>query len=122
MRADLVLEGGGVRGIGLVGAMLVLDEAGYDFPRIAGTSSGAIVASVAVALRQAGRSLTPLRDYLGTVDYPRFEDKSLIRRLSGEVGSAAHLLLDMACTPATIWPSGCPRSSPISGSPPSDSW
>jgi NTE family protein len=95
MRADLVLEGGGVRGIGLVGAMLVLDEAGYDFPRIAGTSSGAIVASVAVALRQAGRSLTLLRDYLGTVDYPRFEDKSLIRRLTGEVGSAAHLLLDM---------------------------
>ncbi len=32
MHADLVLEGGGVKGIGLVGAMLVLNEAGYDFP------------------------------------------------------------------------------------------
>ena len=28
LRADLALEGGGVKGIGLVGAVLVLDEAG----------------------------------------------------------------------------------------------
>jgi NTE family protein len=95
MPADLVLEGGGVRGIGLVGAMLVLDEAGYDFPRIAGTSSGAIAASLAAALQRSGRSLSRLREYLGSVDYLRFEDKSLIRKLSGGVGSAAHLLLDM---------------------------
>ncbi|HEV3266156.1 MAG TPA: patatin-like phospholipase family protein [Acidimicrobiales bacterium] len=95
MPADLVLEGGGVKGIGLVGAMLVLDEAGYRFPRIAGTSSGAIAASLAAAIQQAGRSLSLLRQYLGTVDYLRFEDKSLIRRLTGGLGSAAHLLLDM---------------------------
>ena len=37
---DLVLEGGGVKGIGLVGAVLTLSDAGYRFPRVAGTSAG----------------------------------------------------------------------------------
>ncbi len=44
--ADLVCEGGGVRGIGLVGAVYALTAAGYGFPRVAGTSAGAIVASL----------------------------------------------------------------------------
>ena len=43
LRADLVLEGGGVKGIALVGATLPLVEAGYRFPRVAGSSAGAIV-------------------------------------------------------------------------------
>ena len=37
--ADLVLEGGGVKGIGLVGAVLTLYDKGYVFPRIGGTSA-----------------------------------------------------------------------------------
>jgi predicted acylesterase/phospholipase RssA len=37
---DLALEGGGVKGIGMVGAVLVLDEAGYAFRGVAGTSAG----------------------------------------------------------------------------------
>lgn len=36
LNADLVLEGGGVKGIGLAGAICVLAEAGYHFPRAAG--------------------------------------------------------------------------------------
>ncbi len=43
LKADVVLEGGGVKGIALVGALSVLMDAGYTFPRIAGTSAGAIV-------------------------------------------------------------------------------
>ena len=43
MDADLVLEGGGVKGVGLVGAYSALSDAGYTFHRIAGTSAGAIV-------------------------------------------------------------------------------
>jgi predicted acylesterase/phospholipase RssA len=31
VNADLVLEGGGVKGIGLVGAYPALEEAGYTF-------------------------------------------------------------------------------------------
>src|SRR6516165_2641862 len=37
MFADLVLEGGGVKGIALVGAISVLEERGYQFRRVAGT-------------------------------------------------------------------------------------
>ena len=52
--ADLVLEGGGVKGIGLVGAISVLEEHGYAFHRVAGTSAGAIVGAL-VAAGHAGR-------------------------------------------------------------------
>ena len=41
MDADLVLEGGGVKGIGLVGAIRVFSDAGYQFRRVAGTSATA---------------------------------------------------------------------------------
>ena len=49
MDADLVLEGGGVKGIGLVGAYSALSDAGYTFHRIAGTSAGAIVGALIAA-------------------------------------------------------------------------
>ena len=49
MFADLVLEGGGVKGIALVGAISVLEERGYQFRRVAGTSAGAIVGSLVAA-------------------------------------------------------------------------
>ncbi|HEY1441635.1 MAG TPA: patatin-like phospholipase family protein, partial [Mycobacterium sp.] len=55
---DLVCEGGGVRGIGLVGAVDALAAAGYEFPRVAGTSAGAIVASLVAALQAAGEPLS----------------------------------------------------------------
>ena len=35
MFADLVLEGGSVKGIALVGAISVLEEHGYEFRRVA---------------------------------------------------------------------------------------
>ncbi len=59
MDADLVLEGGGVKGIGLVGAYSELSKAGYAFHRIAGTSAGAIVGALIAARHRAGRSSRP---------------------------------------------------------------
>jgi len=59
---DLVLEGGGVRGIALLGAVLRLYDEGYRFPRIAGTSAGAIVAALVVAHQRAGRDLHELEE------------------------------------------------------------
>ena len=50
MFADLVLEGGGVKGIALVGAISVLEERGYQFRRVAGTSAGAIVGALVAAM------------------------------------------------------------------------
>ena len=78
-RADLVLEGGGVKGIALVGALSVLDEAGYSFPRIAGTSAGAIVG----ALLASGRPMAELRTIMETTDYRRFMDESRLDALPG---------------------------------------
>ena len=52
---DRPLQGGGVKGIALVGAVLALDEAGYSFARVAGTSAGAIVATVIAALTKGLR-------------------------------------------------------------------
>ena len=47
--ADLVLSGGGVKGIGLVGAVVALMEAGYRIGRISGTSAGSLVGAVMAA-------------------------------------------------------------------------
>ncbi len=41
--ADLVLEGSGIRGIALAGALIVLEESGFTFRKIADTSAGALV-------------------------------------------------------------------------------
>lgn len=91
MQADLVLEGGGVKGIGLVGAVTALDRAGYAFPRVAGSSAGAIVASLVAALQAAGEPLERLEEIVRTVDYRRFRDPGGLGRLP-VVGRALSLL------------------------------
>jgi NTE family protein len=72
---DLVLEGGGVKGIGLVGAIAALQEAGYgvgEHGRVAGTSAGAIVGSLVAA----GVKADDLTEIMNEVDYRRFRDSS----------------------------------------------
>lgn len=91
-RADLVCEGGGVRGIGLVGAIGVLGSAGYQFPRIAGSSAGAVVASLTAALQAAGEPLTRLEETMRSIDYRKFADPSLIGRVP-VVGGVLSLLV-----------------------------
>jgi NTE family protein len=41
MKTDAVFEGGGVKGIGLVGAVAEVQKAGYEFENLAGTSAEA---------------------------------------------------------------------------------
>ena len=89
MDADLVLEGGGVKGIGLVGAYSTLAEARYTFHRIAGTSAGAIVG----ALLAAGIGPEQLKSVMRSVDYGRFEDKGFIDHL-GSIGKGASILFE----------------------------
>jgi NTE family protein len=81
LRADLVCEGGGVKGIGLVGAVTALAEAGYAFPRVAGSSAGAVVACLAAALQQAGEPLSRLTDVMRAVDYRRLRDVGALGRI-----------------------------------------
>ncbi|WP_342512153.1 patatin-like phospholipase family protein [Sporosarcina sp. FSL K6-1522] len=49
MLIDGVFSGGGLKGFALVGAYQVLEEKGYRFQRVAGTSAGAILASFIAA-------------------------------------------------------------------------
>jgi NTE family protein len=81
VNADLVLEGGGVRGIGLVGAVRALDAAGYRFPRVAGSSAGAVVGCLVAALQSAGEPISRLEEIVRTIDYRRFRDSSLLGRV-----------------------------------------
>ena len=49
MLIDGIFSGGGIKGFALVGAFQVLEEKGYEFKRVAGTSAGAILASFIAA-------------------------------------------------------------------------
>jgi NTE family protein len=68
---DLVFEGGGLKGIALVGAYSVLEEHGYTPQNMAGASAGAIVA----ALLAAGYTASELREIIATLDLPSLEDR-----------------------------------------------
>ena len=70
--ADLVFEGGGVKGIGLAGALETLEEREYRPQNIAGTSAGAITA----ALLAAGYSAAELREIIVSLDYRQFQDRA----------------------------------------------
>lgn len=89
MHADLVLEGGGVKGIGIVGAYSVLHDAGYRFHRIAGTSAGAIVGS----LIAAGMPVDRMQQVMAEVDYAKFQDKGFLDHL-GKVGEGLSVLFE----------------------------
>lgn len=67
---DLVFEGGGIKGIALVGALSVLTARGYRAQRVAGTSAGAIVA----ALYVAGYTPEELRDDLLSFPFSSLRD------------------------------------------------
>ena len=85
---DLVLEGGGVKGIALVGAISVLEERGFTFPRVAGTSAGAIVGAFVAARMPTGQ----MRELVSSIDYTRFRDETAAERLP--FGHALSLLLE----------------------------
>lgn len=86
-RADLVLEGGGVKGIALAGAVLGLAQAGYTFPRIAGTSAGAVVGAVLAGLQRSGEPVSRLSEIARTLDYRKFRDRGFPGSLLGPLGA-----------------------------------
>ncbi|WP_396919178.1 patatin-like phospholipase family protein, partial [Mycolicibacterium sp.] len=81
-RADLVLSGGGVKGIGLVGAVGALLDAGYEVERVSGTSAGSLVGAVVAAAAQQG-SLTSdqVREIALSVPYRKFRDSGPIESI-----------------------------------------
>ncbi|MHB9024739.1 MAG: patatin-like phospholipase family protein [Armatimonadota bacterium] len=88
-KIDAVFEGGGVKGIGLAGAVAVTEAQGYQFENIAGTSAGAIVA----ALVAAGYSASELKELIEGLDYLKFQDKDAIDSIP-HVGATLSVLLE----------------------------
>jgi NTE family protein len=80
--ADLVLSGGGVKGIGLVGAVVAMLDAGYSAQRVSGTSAGSIVGAV-VAAASMGEQLSPeeVKELALQLDYHKFTDPGLLERV-----------------------------------------
>jgi NTE family protein len=79
-RADLVLSGGGVKGIGLVGAVVALTDARYRIRRISGTSAGSLVGAV-VAAGADQLSGTDLRNLAMSLPYHKFLDPDPVAHL-----------------------------------------
>ena len=77
-RADAVFEGGGVKGIGLVGALQAFEEAGFQWQNVAGTSAGAITAALVAVGYTAQETRMIMND---RVDFHKFMDTAGIGRL-----------------------------------------
>jgi NTE family protein len=77
---DLVCEGGGVHGIGLVGAYSVLEENGYKVQNLAGTSSGAIITALIAADYTAGeiKEIIYNLDFSTLLDHVRIEETPIV--------------------------------------------
>jgi len=67
---DGVFEGGGVKGIALIGALKRLEEEKVVFGRVAGTSAGAITASLVAA----GYTVDELKNIVWEKDFNDFAD------------------------------------------------
>ena len=83
LRCDAVFQGGGVKGIGLVGAVAAIEKAGYSFVNVAGSSAGAIVSS----LIAAGYSSDELKEELNQLDYLKLKQGGFLEKMGtfGEV-------------------------------------
>lgn len=81
-RVDLVLSGGGVKGVGLVGAVGALLDAGYVPQRISGTSAGSIVGAIVAAAAHTG-ALTgsQVKELALQLDYRKFLDPGPVERV-----------------------------------------
>ncbi|SDY00698.1 patatin-like phospholipase family protein [Thermoactinomyces sp. DSM 45892] len=77
MWADAVFEGGGVKGIGLVGALSVAEKKGYKWKNVAGTSAGSMIA----ALIAAGYTAKELHQLLLDLDFTSFLPKTFYHRI-----------------------------------------
>jgi NTE family protein len=86
---DLVFDGGGVTGIGLIGALSVLEDRGYRSQNVAGASAGAVVAT----LHAAGYNAADLLGILHGLDLRRFSDRGWEDRIP-LVGTPLSVLRD----------------------------
>jgi NTE family protein len=76
------LSGGGVKGIGLVGAVVALLDAGYQPQRISGTSAGSIVGAIVAAAAHTGTMTgAQVKELALQLDYRKFLDPGPVERV-----------------------------------------
>ena len=77
---NLVFEGGGIKGLAYAGAMEVLEEKGIlkDIKRVAGTSAGAITATL-IAIGYESKEIEKI---LSDADFKKFKDDSFFKTLN----------------------------------------
>ncbi|WP_201713466.1 patatin-like phospholipase family protein [Rossellomorea arthrocnemi] len=74
MDIDGVFSGGGIKGLALIGAYQAIEEKGYTFKRLAGTSAGAVIA----AFIAAGYSSREILKIMDDVDLKKLLDSNAI--------------------------------------------
>lgn len=83
-----VFEGGGVRGIGHIGAVWEMEQEGFRFADLAGSSAGAIVA----ALLAAGYHSRELRNEMNSLDYQKLKGRDFIDHF-GTLGKLCSIIV-----------------------------
>ncbi|WP_010240423.1 patatin-like phospholipase family protein [Clostridium arbusti] len=89
MKVDAVFEGGGMKGIGFVGAINCLEDNGYEWQNLAGTSAGSIVA----ALLAVGYSGKELKTIMMDMDYGKMIKRNFLNDIP-IVGNMLQLVND----------------------------
>ncbi|MCG9966479.1 patatin-like phospholipase family protein [Pelotomaculum terephthalicicum JT] len=77
MRADAVFEGGGIKVFGILGALSEAERRGYTWVNVAGTSAGAIIASLVAA----GYSAAEICSLIDDLDFSMLKDKYWLHRV-----------------------------------------
>lgn len=88
MKVNAVFEGGGMKAMGLIGAVYAAEEQGLSFAGVAGTSSGAMVAS----LIAAGYDAESMKQIIKETTFAQFLQRSWLHRLN-VVGTTVRLLI-----------------------------
>jgi NTE family protein len=89
MRANAVFSGGGIKGIGLAGALEVAQGHGFVWEKLAGTSVGALLA----ALVASGYRAEEIYELIRSFDFSTILDGDFQRRLLS-VGVLANIFLE----------------------------
>ncbi|WP_339231078.1 patatin-like phospholipase family protein [Oceanobacillus sp. FSL K6-2867] len=77
MKADAVFEGGGSRGVAFIGAIKAMEEANVEWIRIAGTSAGAIVAT----LLASGYKSDEIKEQMSVLDFSKLRGRTILNRI-----------------------------------------
>lgn len=103
--ADLVLEGGGVKGIAHLGALSALETNGYTFHRVAGTSAGAVAGALVAACMQTGKRVSDIVPLLrsgggsDSIDYAKIPDGNIPVPVVNEIAEGVALLQHYGANP-----------------------